>query len=523
MEWARLDSILFGAFGVFGVFSGYPFRLPASSVFSVAIPVPLAPHPSPAFPPCSDPPPRVKSPSFPEPDFRTDLRTAPPRPAAAVSERMVTMKLLLVLPTTVHKDGSPLRSKRRWVMGLALPYMAGLTPKPWDVELVDDRTATIDYERKYDLVGLSVTIATAARAFQIADEFRRRGVPVVMGGFHPTLMPEECLQHADAIVEGEAEGEWEKLLEDFHDHKMKKRYKAEKPHDLKNLPLPRWDLLDRKKYFVPYLPVQTTRGCPFTCSFCEVPVFYGPTYRHRPVGEVIEDVKRVPTGKIQFVDDNITGLRDYAKELFAALIPLRVRWSCLWTINTSRLPEILDLAVKAGVYHVNIGIESVSQKSLDAIKKRQNKAKDFMECLHELEKRGIFYSLNFLFGLDEDTPEIFAETMDFLKQVRAPMAFFNTVTPRTGTLMRKQLEEAGRVINPDADRYLGMECLFQPKNMAPKEVENGVWDCFKKFYSVKGIAKRFLWPPNSYIWQGLPSNLIFWWAVRNNTDPVDFY
>jgi radical SAM superfamily enzyme YgiQ (UPF0313 family) len=433
------------------------------------------------------------------------------------------MKLIIIQPATVFKDGTPYKTPRRWIMGLALPYVAALTPKWVDVELLDDRMSEINYEGGYDMVALSVAIASSSRAYHIADEFRKRGVPVVMGGFHPTLLPEECLEHCDAVVEGEAEYVWPQLLEDFRDGKMKRRYKADKFHDLKNLPLPRWDLLDRRKYFVPFLPLQTTRGCPFKCSFCEVPVFYGGTYRHRPVAEVIEDIKRIPTKKIQVVDDNITGNREYARELFKAMIPLKVKWSCLWTINTSRDEELLDLAVKAGVYHVNIGIESISQKSLGSINKKQNTVREYTEMLRALEKRKIFYSLNFLFGLDEDTPEIFADTMDFLKQVRAPMAFFNTVTPRTGTAMRRKLEEEGRVINPMADRYLGMECLFTPKNMTPKQVEDGVWNCFEEFYSVPSILRRFLMPPNSYVWQGLPSNLIFWWAVRHKKDPVDYY
>ncbi|ABQ24592.1 B12-binding domain-containing radical SAM protein [Geotalea uraniireducens] len=433
------------------------------------------------------------------------------------------MKLLLVQPTTVFKDGTAYKTKRRWVMGLTLPYLAGLTP-PWvDVQLLDDRYSEIDYDAGYDLVALTTTIATATRAYAIAADFRKRGIPVVMGGFHASLQPEECLEHCDAVVEGEAEYIWPELLEDFRAGRMKRRYKADRFHDLKGLPAPRWDLLDRRKYLAPFLPVMTTRGCPFQCSFCEVPVVYGTKYRHRPIGEVIEDMRRIPTRKIQIVDDNIAGSREYAKELFKAMIPLKVRWSCLWTINTSRDTELLDLAMRAGVAHVNIGVESISQSSLGTINKRQNNVREYVDMLREMEKRRIFYSLNFMFGLDEDTPEIFIDTLDFLKQVKAPMVFFNTVTPREGTPMRRQLIKDGRIINPMGDRYVGMECLFSPRNMTAREVEEGVWNCFREFYSLPKIARRFLLPPNSYFGQGFASNLIFWWAVRNRKDPVDFY
>jgi len=162
------------------------------------------------------------------------------------------LKILLVQPTTCFPDGTPYKSKTRWMMGLTLPYLAGLTPKGNDVTLIDDRMDEIDYNIGYDLVGITTTISTSYRAYQIAEEFRKRGVPVVMGGFHATLMPQECLEHCDAVVEGEAEYSWPELLEDFSKGRMKRSYRAEKYHDLKNLPLPRWDLLDLKKYFVPF-------------------------------------------------------------------------------------------------------------------------------------------------------------------------------------------------------------------------------------------------------------------------------
>lgn len=433
------------------------------------------------------------------------------------------MKILLIQPTTSFPDGTHYKSKTRWMMGLTLPYLAGLTPKGIDVELLDDRMDEIDYDKGYDLVGVTTTISTSYRAYHIAEEFRKRGVTVVFGGFHATLMPEECLEHCDAVVEGEAEYSWPELLDDFAQGNMKRHYRAEKYHDLKNLPVPRWELLDRKKYFVPYLPLMTTRGCPFACSFCEVPLVYGTHYRHRPVGDVIEDVKRIPTRKIQIVDDNIASSHDYAKELFKALAPLKVRWSCLWTINTAHDSELLDLAVKAGVYHVNIGIESISQKSLSSINKKQNRVQEYVAMLRELEKRGIFYSLNFMFGLDEDTREIFEETREFLKQLKAPMVFFNTPIPREGTAMRSKLAEEGRILNPFVDRYLGMECLFTPKNMSVEEVVEGLWNSYQDFYSLRKIFKRFLWPPNAYTPQGLPSNLIYWWFVNRRKDPVDIY
>ncbi|OGP73954.1 MAG: B12-binding domain-containing radical SAM protein [Deltaproteobacteria bacterium RBG_13_58_19] len=437
------------------------------------------------------------------------------------------MRILLIQPTTYYPDKRPLRSKTRWLVGITLPYLAGLTPKGIQVDLVDDRLSPIPYQRHYDLVGITATCATSPRAYEIAQEFRKRDVPVVMGGFHVSLHPEEAMEHCDAVVVGEAESVWAEVLEDARRRRLKPRYQAAEFHNLVGLPRPRLELVDFRRYRVKITPTQTSRGCPYHCAFCEVPIVYGHTYRRRPLGEVIEEIKaniRI-TGlkKVYFIDDNLTGHWDYARELFKALIPLNIRWSCLWTINTARDEELLDLAKKSGCDHVNIGIENVCEESITSIEKRQNPVKEYEELLGRLKKKGIFYSLNFMFGLDGDTPALFEETLAFLERIKAPMAFFNVATPRRGTPMWEQLNQAGRVHNPEAERYLGMVCNFIPKHMTPEDCESGVWRCFKKFYSFPSIFRRLLLPPTGYIFQGLPSNLFFHWSASRHIDPVDFY
>jgi radical SAM superfamily enzyme YgiQ (UPF0313 family) len=437
------------------------------------------------------------------------------------------MRILLVQPTTKYPDRKPLRSKTRWLVGITLPYLAGLTPKGIQVDLADDRLTPLPFHRDYDLVGITTTCATAERAYEIAAEFRRRGRQVVMGGFHVSLHPEDALEHCDAVVVGEAEAVWQEMLEDARVKRLKPRYQASEFHDLAGLPRPRLELLDYRRYRVKILPTQTSRGCPYHCAFCEVPIVYGHTYRRRPLGEVIDEIKtnvRI-TGlrNIYFIDDNLTGHREYAKELFKALMPLNLKWSCLWTINTSRDEELLDLAKKSGCNHVNIGIENVCPESIFSIEKVQNPVGEYEFLLERLRKRGIFYSLNFMFGLDGDHKELFAKTLAFLEKVKAPMAFFNVATPRRGTPMWDQLNQEGRVHNPDAEKYLGMICNFFPKHMTPDECEAGVWRCFQQFYSFSSICRRLFMPPTRYIFQGLPSNLFFHWSARRRIDPVDFY
>jgi radical SAM superfamily enzyme YgiQ (UPF0313 family) len=437
------------------------------------------------------------------------------------------MRILLVQPTTYYPDRRPLRSKTRWLCGITLPYLAGLTPKGIQVDLVDDRLSPVPFHRPYDLVGITATCATSDRAFEIAREFRQRGRQVVMGGFHVTLHPEESLEHCDAVVVGEAEQVWAELLEDARLRRLKPRYQGNGFHDLVGLPRPRLELLDFRRYRVKIAPTQTSRGCPYHCAFCEVPVVYGHIYRRRPLGEVLAEIKanvRITGLKnIYFIDDNLAGHRDYAKELFQALIPMRLRWSCLWTINSSRDEDLLDLAKKSGCYHVNIGIENISQESISSVEKVQNSVKEYEWLLGRLRERGIFYSLNFMFGLDGDHQELFDETLAFLERIKAPMAFFNVATPRQGTPMWEQLHQEGRVHNPEAEKYLGMICNFYPKHMTPEDCEAGVWRCFQKFYSFGSICRRLLFPPTRYIFQGLPSNLFFRWSASRRIDPVDFY
>jgi radical SAM superfamily enzyme YgiQ (UPF0313 family) len=437
-------------------------------------------------------------------------------------------RILLVQPTTVHLDRTPHKTRWRLIIGLMIPLMAGLTPPDYDVTLCDERLEDIDFEGGWDLVGMTTTIGSALRAYQLGDEFRRRGIPVVMGGFHATLQTEEALKHADAVVCGEADNVWAPLLQDWRDGKLKRVYKADGLIDLKGLPRPRHELLKLNRYLFKALPIQATRGCPYRCSFCEIPVFYGGTFRTRPIAEIVEEIKESKrlTGfqKFQFIDDQIAGKHRFARELFKALIPLNIRFSCLWTVNSNHDEELLELAAKAGVFHVNIGVESVNQDSLLSIQKVQNHVKDYKWLLARLRHYGIYYSLNFLFGLDEDTPDAFEATLRFLHEIRAPEAFFNTVTPRRGTPMRSQLEAEGRVLIPDADMYTNnFVCMFVPKRMTASQVEQGVWRCTKEFYSFKSMFKRLLAPPGKYTVQGLTENMLFWYGAKRRIDPVDYY
>jgi len=440
------------------------------------------------------------------------------------------LKILMIQPTLMRLSGEPVQARKRLIMTMVTPYLAGLTPGTDDVTVIDDKVQKIPYEGDFDLVAISTTTGSANRAYDISRRFRERKIPVVMGGFHATLHPAETLVHADSVVVGEAENVWMPLLDDLRRGKIRSLYKADSPSDMKSLARPRYELLDLSRYRIHMMPIQATRGCNYHCDFCEVPVVYDGAYRMRPIEDIVEEIQQqkkvMGINQFQFIDDQLTGKHAFARELFKALKPLDIRWSCLWTLNTNHDEELLDLALEAGCIHVNIGMESINQENLDEIHKKQNHVKDYINLLKAMEKRKLFYSLNLMFGLDHDTPDVFPATLDFLEKARAPLAFFSIVSPREGTPLRTRLNAENRVVDPTADQFSsGHVCMFLPKNMTKEQVEKGIDWIQRSFYSPRSIVKRLLFPRSPYTFHrdGLPSNLFFNYVSRKGIDTVEYY
>jgi radical SAM superfamily enzyme YgiQ (UPF0313 family) len=433
---------------------------------------------------------------------------------------------LLVQPSRHQRDGSVYKAKSRWLLGMTLPYVAALSPPGVDVTIRDDLYEDVPFEGAWDLVGLTCMSHQASRAYQIADEFRRRKTPVVMGGFHATLAPDEALRHVDSVVIGEAEKVWPGLLEDAAAGRLRPTYRAPALSDMVGLPVPRYDLLDLKRYKIPNLPAQTTRGCPYGCNYCEVTEVYGARFRNRPVDEVLEEVRtlmRLGNRRfVYFVDDIFNAHRKHAFAVMEGLARLKVHWTCLCTANVGDDEEMLRLMRRSGCLHVNIGMESVSAESLKSVNKKQNHVDRYARQFANLRKHGIEFSLNVIFGIDGDTRDVFEATVERLIAYKAPLAFMFVLSPRVGLKIRDELLAQGRIDHSDWSRYMSTEVVFRPRDMTREELEAGFWRAQKQFYTLGSIARRLL-PPSRHTLQSLLPNLAFRWAVNRGIHPLNYY
>ena len=400
-------------------------------------------------------------------------------------------KLLLVLPQ--HQKGywgHISKSGKAGMARLSLPVIASLTPPDWDVRIHDARLAPVDFKEKVDLVGITAFTAEAFSAYAIADGFREQGVPVVMGGFHASAMPEEALQHVDSVVVGEAEPVWEQLLEDLDNKKLQSVYQAEQLMDMQNMAVPHRHLLNRNTYSTGFNTIQATRGCPYNCEYCAVSAFFGKKYRVRPVDQVIEEIRRFDTRNFFFVDDNITGRKTYARELFNALIPLNRAWGGQTDINIADDEDLLKLYAKSGGQYAFIGFESLSEANLERMNKSWNSPDRYRKAIKRIRKAGVSILGSFIFGLDDDDPGVFERTVDFIKTSGIDAAQFHILTPLPGTRFYNDMEAAGRIVDRDWSNYHTGQVVFTPKGMTAEELQNGYWWAFRQVYRKTSTLKR---------------------------------
>ena len=406
------------------------------------------------------------------------------------------MRLTIIHPCIGRRRGER-GYVRTWQMEpLPAATVAGLTPRDVEIRFYDDRMEVIPFDEPTDLVAMSVETYTAKRAYQIASAYRRRGVPVVMGGFHPSLCPEEAARYAEGVVTGEAEEVWPRVIDDARHGTLEKFYRSTSRPPLTGLRPDR--SIFRGKRYLPIGLVEAGRGCHFKCDFCAVQTVFSQTQTRRPANEILAEISANRAGRklFFFVDDNITSNLAQAKEFFRALIPLGIRWVGQSSINAAHDEEFLDLLVRSGCQGVLIGFESLNPANLAAMNKNFNTARGgFARALENLRKHRVRVYGTFVFGYDGDTAASFDETVEFAQEHGFYIAAFNHLTPFPGTPLYRRLAGENRLLY-DAwwldERYSYNRIPFVPHGMSAEELQRGCLGARRRFYSWKSIARRGL-------------------------------
>jgi radical SAM superfamily enzyme YgiQ (UPF0313 family) len=395
------------------------------------------------------------------------------------------MRLLLISPS--NKPGRKVLKAIRMPQ-LGFHIIASLTPEDIEVTVMDEQIREIDFSLDFDLVGISCMTATANRSYQLADRYRQKGSHVVLGGIHPTILPEEAIRHADAVVIGEAEGCWADVIADFRKNKLRRFYHVPAP-DLSQSPSPRRDFQIDKALFN-CVGLVTTRGCPYACEFCSVTDFYGRKIRHRPVSMVVEDIKQSGSKAFLILDDNIAGHPEYSTQLFEALIPLGIEWVGQSSISLAKDKEMLRLCRLSGCAALFFGVESVSPASLIGLKKSLKSIEETEEAVKIIQDNGIAFHPSIILGFDTDTKAIFDDTLTFLARTRLPTMALHVLTPYPGTRLYRRFKDQGRIISDDWRHYDHRTVVFQPKNMTPEELAEGHRYVQSEFYSFSSILRH---------------------------------
>lgn len=401
------------------------------------------------------------------------------------------MDITLISPAGVmYRKGKGIFPRALRYAPLTLTTLAGLVPKDLEakVQIVDEGVDKMPDKIEADIIGISAITGTAKRAYAMADHFRKQGTPVVLGGVHTTLMPDEAKQHADSIVTGLAFEAWPRLLRDFSQGKLEEVYSDTERSDLSGLPTPRRDLLKPFGY-ITNSSIQVTFGCPYRCDFCAV-VATQKKYRHRPIDEVVEELEGLNGKFISMVDPSPIEDRQYAKDLYRAMIPLKKKWGGLATVRVAEDEGLLDLMAESGCKGILIGFETVSQDGANVINKGFNKVEKYKEVVKKVHDRGIAINGTFMFGMDTDTKDSFKQTVDFVNENNIDLPRYAIYTPFPGTPVFDRLNREGRIIEKNWSLYDGQHVVFKPGKLTPEELREGHLWAWEQTYSLDSIAKR---------------------------------
>jgi radical SAM superfamily enzyme YgiQ (UPF0313 family) len=407
------------------------------------------------------------------------------------------MKILLILPAARHLRvtiDNPQVTRRAMLRFSLLPLtmVAALTPAEHSVQLCDENVCKLDFDMDVDVVGVSFMTALAPRAYEIAREFRRKGKITVAGGYHPTLLSYEVAAYFDAVVIGDAEELWPRLLTDVTAGKLQNIYRHTSLPDLSFTPVPRRELTESwSRHYATCHAVQTGRGCGHGCRFCSVTAFYHKTFRHRPLDQVLAELQQVPRN-FMFVDDNIIADPDYSRALFSAMIPLKKRWVSQCSLKIADDPELLALAKRAGCIGFFVGLESLSKENLTALDKTINTEQDNQERIRRIQRAGIAVQTAVIVGLDHDDVNVFRKTLHFLQKTGIGALQLSILTPLPGTPVYDEFAAAGRITDKDWSHYDFRHVVFKPAKMTAQQLQTGADWLYNQFYRLDRILLRSL-------------------------------
>ena len=402
------------------------------------------------------------------------------------------MKILLIFPKVKNRHPDLRREKDLFtkifgeVVSLTLPQVAASTPHGHVVTIVDENYETVNLEEDADLVGITCLTMAAPRAYELADYFRARGVTVVLGGNHPTALPQEAKQHADSVIIGEAETTWPRLLQDFAEGRLHPFYQVTERIAPEAIPEPRRDLI-RRHYISDGLLIK--RGCPNSCEFCTVTSLFSNDIRS--LDSVLTEVSHIRSKTIFIYDQNLTTYMAYTTKLLRELKKFEKRWLANGTVDVLGKDDgFLHLAKDAGIFYWFIGFESISQQSLDQTKKGRNRVELYPDIIQKIKDHGMVIVGSFMFGFDEDSPDVFQRTLQKLDEWKIDMAEFHIVTPFPGTALYTRLKNEGRILTENWSLYNTANVVFSPKKMTTENLFEGTRTIAKEYYRYRRIAKR---------------------------------
>jgi len=414
------------------------------------------------------------------------------------------MKLLLIEPANSH---SILKNKFL-VPPLALGVLANLTPPDWEVIIVQEPYNKIDFDAEIDLVGITATTNNVIRGYELADEFKKHGKTIIMGGIHPTILPQEALLHCDSVCIGEAELIWKDILEDFKLGKLKKTYQQKELFDLSLYKPPKRELMPlHRSFFFDVGTVETSRGCPYDCDFCSVSRIHGKKIRHRPLENLIPEIESIENRLLFFIDDNIISDFNRAKKLFREMMPLKKRWAGQATISLGKDYELIKLAADSGCFGLIIGIESVVKEGFEQYKKNLRNMYELKETIKILKDNGIGIVATMIFGNDFDTKDTISESLENLFELDLVSASLGILVPYPGTKLAEVLDKQKRILSTNWDYYDINNLVFKPKNFTCKEFMEEMKNLRTKYFSLRSICLRTFSYSKISLWVALGVNI----------------